>query len=113
MQEARDRVLAVYHANGLHCSATMELPEDHIALELEFLAWLCRETLDAGDDWMRVSALLKEQKEFIEQHLAKWIPAFCADIAKCAATDFYKAVGKITLGFLNVEQEILEELLGN
>ncbi|MDR0310947.1 MAG: molecular chaperone TorD family protein [Acidobacteriota bacterium] len=111
MQEARDQVLAVYRAKGLRCAEPMELPEDHIALELEFLAYLCRETLNVINDRARVSTLLKEQKEFIERHPAKWIPAFCADIAKCAATDFYKAVGKITLGFLNMERAILEDLL--
>ena len=111
MQEARDQVLSVYSARGLHSADALELPEDHIALELEFLAHLCRETLLAGDDWPRVSALLKEQKEFIELHPGKWVPAFCAEIEKCASTDFYRAVGKITLGFLNMEQAILEDLL--
>jgi anaerobic sulfite reductase subunit A len=111
MQEARDKALAVYRARGLHSADPMEIPEDHISLELEFMAHLCQETLRAGGDWACASILLKEQKEFFEQHLVRWIPAFCADIAKCASTDFYKAIGKITLGFLNMEQEILEYLL--
>jgi len=111
MQEARDQVFAIYRARGLYPDAELEIPEDHIALELEFLAHLCRETLQAGDDQARVSALLREQKEFIEQHPAKWVPAFCADIEKCASTGFYRAVGKITLGFLNMDHAILEDIL--
>ena len=111
MQEARDQVLAVYQTKGLQPAELTEIPEDHIALELEFLAHLCRETLNAGGDRARVSTLLREQKEFLEQHPGKWIPAFCADIEKCASTDFYRAIGKITLGFLNMERAILEDLL--
>ena len=111
MQEARDQVLAVYNAGGLCLDESAEIPEDHIALELEFLAHLCRETLNVGDNRARVSALLREQKEFIERHILNWIPAFCADIEKCASTDFYRALGKITRGFLNMELEILEDFL--
>jgi len=111
MQEARDQVFASYRAKGLYSAEPMEFPEDHIALELEFLAHLCRETLNAGDDRALVSALLREQKEFIERHPGKWIPAFCADIEKCASTDFYRAVGKITLGFLTMDESILNDLI--
>jgi len=111
MQEARDQAFTAYQAKGLHSADPMEIPEDHISLELEFLAHLCHETLQAGDDRALVSALLREQKEFIERHPGRWIPAFCADIEKCASTDFYRAVAKITRGFLNIETEILEELL--
>jgi anaerobic sulfite reductase subunit A len=111
MQEARDQALAAYHAKGLYPDSELEIPEDHIAIELEFLARLCRETLQAGGDRERVSTLLREQKEFIEQHPGKWVPAFCTDIEKCASTGFYRAVGKITRGFLNMEQAILEYLL--
>ena len=112
MQEARDQALAAYQAKGLHSADPMEIPEDHISLELEFMAHLCHETLQAGDDSERVSAFLREQKEFIELHILNWIPAFCDDIAKCASTDFYRAVAKITRGFLNMETEILEDLNG-
>jgi len=61
MQEARDQVLAVYNSKELQCAEPLEIPEDHIALELEFLAHLCREILNAGEDRVRVSALLMEQ----------------------------------------------------
>ena len=110
MQEARDQVLSAYRAKGLQCPEPLNIPEDHIALELEFLAHLCRETLQACGDRTRLSNLLREQKEFLEQHLGKWISAFCSDIEKCASTGFYRAVGKITLGFLNMDRKILNDL---
>lgn len=115
MQEARDRVLAAYRAKGLDKVATLEIPEDHIALEFEFMAHLCREARAAlGDsDWPAVAVSLQEQKDFLAQHLWNWAPEFCADIQKYSATDFYRAVAKITHGFLRMEQAILEDLLAD
>ena len=37
MQEARDEVLAIYHAYALDKSETWEESEDHLAVELEFM----------------------------------------------------------------------------
>jgi len=113
MQEARDQVLAIYRAKGLDRIATFEVPEDHVSIELEFLAHLCRESREAfvDGDPSRAVAALKEQKEFIERHVGKWVPAFCSDIEDCATTDFYLAAAKITRGFLNMEQAIIDELI--
>jgi anaerobic sulfite reductase subunit A len=47
MQEARDQVVALYRAKGLDKVAELELPEDHIALEFEFMAHLCQEMQSA------------------------------------------------------------------
>lgn len=113
MQEARDHVLAAYRARGLDKRGTLELPEDHISLELEFVAHLCRDTADAVavNDWPAVSAHLGEQKKFLKNHLLNWVPAFCADIGKCAATDFYRALAKITNGYLRLDLRIIESMM--
>jgi TorA maturation chaperone TorD len=112
MQEARDQVLAVYRAKGLDKAETLDYPEDHIALELEFMVHLCEETRHALDaqDWPAVSNCIQEQKDFLTQHLLNWVPRFCADVEKCADTELYKAVGKVTNGYLHMEQAILEDL---
>ncbi|MBP2656549.1 MAG: TorD-like chaperone [Firmicutes bacterium] len=113
MQDARDQVVAVYRAKGLTKLETLEFPEDHLALELEFMAYLCHETQQAlaVRDWTAVSACLKEQIDFLAQHLLNWVPAFCADIEKYSKTEFYKAIAQITNGYLRLERTILEELI--
>jgi len=113
MQESRDKVASVYKDNELKLKNTIDIPEDHIALELEFMAHLCREAMKLDGDRERVLRLLAEQKDFIERHIMNWVPAFCADIEKCASTDFYRAVAKITRGFINIDLEILEDILKN
>jgi anaerobic sulfite reductase subunit A len=113
VQEVRDRVAAVYDAKGLQKADALDLPEDHIALELEFMAYLCTEAQNFFSSKNRgaLAACLIEQKEFLAQHLLNWVPAFCADIQDYAGTDFYKAVAKITNGFLRLEKGIVDDLV--
>ena len=73
--------------------------EDHLATELEFMAWLCE------------NAKIDEQMEFLEKHLVSWLPAFHADLEKFSMTDFYRAAGKMTLGFVYMEKELLTAML--
>lgn len=113
MQEARDQVVAVYRARGLDKAETLDFPEDHLALELEFMAYLCHETQKAlnAQDRSAVSGCIKEQKDFLTHHLLNWVPEFCADVEKFAGTEFYKAVAKITRGYLQLERTMLDDLL--
>lgn len=113
MQAARDQVMAVYSAKGLYKAEELAFPEDHLALELDFMAYLCHETQAAlaQQDWPAVSASLKEQLDFLTQHLLNWVPAFCADIEKFAETGFYKAIAKVTNSYLRLERIILKELI--
>jgi anaerobic sulfite reductase subunit A len=113
MQDARDKVVAAYRAKGLSKAEMLDFPEDHIALEFEFMAHLCHETqhVFVTQDWPAVSVCLKEQLAFLEQHLLNWVPGFCADVEKFAETEFYKAVAKVTNGYLRLERTILEDMI--
>lgn len=112
MQEARDQVMELYRAKGLGKSASLDLPEDHIALELEFIAYLCQETKAAigAQNWTAIAASIAEQQEFLAKHLLNWVPEFSADIQKYAETKFYGALAKITSGYLRMDQALLEDL---
>lgn len=114
MQEARDQVLASYLKKGLQKNPeTASFPEDHLALELYFMAVLCEEGagLTAGDQPAAVLESLQEQRQFLQEHLLNWIPGFCRDIDGYAATDFYRGIGRITSGFLKMDGAVLIGLL--
>lgn len=113
MQEAQDQVKVIYSAKGLSKEDKRpELFEDHIALELEFMAFLCQETKCMFDTENESGILssLKEEMDFLKQHLLNWICKFCADVEKYADTEFYKGIGKITNGYLKLDYAILENL---
>ncbi len=135
MQEARDEVLALYRAAGLKKRDTWRDGEDHIALELEYmqaLAQRCVALLRADDDGaeadsenvdhvdmpnastnMRgVELLLRAQHNFLEDHLARWVPAFTRDVETYAMTDFYRGVARLTRGFVETDGEFTRETFG-
>ncbi len=112
MQEARDAVLANYRRESLQRAADFRGPEDHVALELEFMAHMCRRTAAAMGRGERQAALacLDRQREFLNRHLLRWVPAFCRDVRRLAGTDFYRGLARFTADFLRVDRELLRGL---
>jgi len=114
MQEARDEVLATYRANNLKKGKWNE-GEDHIALELEFMQVLCGRIAEAlkADDEDAAIEMLNTQYNFLENHLINWVPMLVSEMLKFAKTDFYQGLGKLTLGFIETEEELLRDLLND
>ncbi|HLA28218.1 MAG TPA: molecular chaperone TorD family protein [Syntrophales bacterium] len=114
MQEARDEVVRIYREEEIDRADGVTEPEDHIAFELEYMALLCQKAIDALDrnDWCLVQDYLKKQGEFLEWHLANWVPDFCIDLLAAAELDFYKSAAHLTRGFLELEQETIPALMG-
>jgi TorA maturation chaperone TorD len=113
MQDARDEVIYLYQTEGLHKVDNFNEPEDHLGIELEFMALLCekaQDTLKAGDVRKTLDHLRK-QEEFLSQHLLNWVPRFCEDVLKFAREDLYRGLAKITLGLLRLDQETIQDLL--
>lgn len=63
-----------------------------MALQLDFMAYLCRrmsERLKGGEKITDEPAI---QREFLDGCLSKWVPKFCEDIIKSPNSDFYKGI---------------------
>lgn len=79
-----DAAMAV---TGLH-----RIPDDHIALELEFMAYLADEaekSLEKGDDGAASQAGARLES-FHREHLAKWVPFFADRMHESAESGFYR-----------------------
>jgi TorA maturation chaperone TorD len=112
MQEARDDALRWYHRFGLGKSADWSDCEDHLGLELEFMAFLIKEYLGAVESGEQDSAadLLQAQKEFLRTHLLNWVPAFARDVLRYSATDFYRGLASFTTAYLDQDSAVLESV---
>jgi TorA maturation chaperone TorD len=113
MQKPRDEVLAEFRSMGLQKSEDFAEPEDHIALELQFMAHMSEKTgsaLTVGK-YADARKYLEIQKGFLEGHLVWWVPKLTVDIIKVARQGFYKAIAKITNGYIHIDKSILNELL--
>jgi TorA maturation chaperone TorD len=71
------------------------VPADHIMVELEFTALLL-DSYDKTDDCKLRLAL----REWIENHMSKWIPAFTEEIRLHADSDFYRTTAEILRSLL-------------
>ena len=114
MQDSRDEVLALYRAAGLEKDKSWPESEDHLALELEYLAIHTRraiEALAAGDE-DGAFANLVTQLHFMDDHLMNWVPMMTADMRKFARTDLYRGLSYLTEGFLTEDRAFLAELVG-
>jgi len=115
MQDARDEVLAIYRSEGLNRSVDWHDDEDHVALELEFMQYLCERLVEAVEqgDFERADSLLATQGGFLNAHLCNWVPLMTADMRTFARSGLYKGLATLTEGYLEVEQELFDELLGD
>lgn len=102
MGETTLAVRQAYAAAGLTLAPdTRELP-DHVAAELEFLAWLSNEQAAAWSvtDEARVVHWLRHEHSFLEQHLGQWLAAFAERVVAAAALPFYSGLAAIASSFV-------------
>ena len=82
---------------------------DHISVELEFMqqVTLREEQVLSEEDQEGVLYCLKMEKKFIEEHLNRWIPAFCEKIINRAELPFYRGMAALTKSFITFEKEYI------
>lgn len=110
MQDARDEVLSMYRSEGFAYSVRGNLPEDHIAAEMEFMALLCEKEIEAyeNDDSEEVERVSRVQRSFVADHLSAWIPEFCDQVQSRSRTLLYGGLAQITEEFLAAEREFMK-----
>ena len=112
MQEAHDAMGALLRSSGLACKGSPNEPADHIALELDYMAHLVGQGLCAAEagNGEAVSSSVASQLAFLREHLLNWVPSFAHDVERYAETGFYRGIGKMTLGFLEMDEGELRRL---
>lgn len=83
----------LYGRYGLAINSLNELP-DHLAVELEFLSYLCEQEATAMQtgDTQGAQAYHQAQADFLDRHLRKWLGAFCSKVQAAAPAGFYADV---------------------
>jgi len=108
--EALVKLKSDYRKAGIVKSHEYKEPEDHIAFELKFMHYLCEEGA-ATDTRERIKDCVTLQREFLDEHILKWVPAFCDALYAYERTDFYKGIAKLTKGFILLEDAVVSDLL--
>ena len=113
MQDAYEAVRQLYHKYGFVKSEECDLHEDHIALEIQFLAHLSGRAAKLFEEGKEAEAcdVLRLQKTFIETHIKNWVSRFCDDIRACPVSPFYKGWSYILEGFVFTLKGAIEDML--
>jgi TorA maturation chaperone TorD len=96
------KVNALYERFGLELASTYREPADHVGLQFEFLSHLGQLSLQALDEGntAEFSELCKAQREFLRDHLVRWVPRWARDVDAHAQTEFYRGMARLACGVL-------------
>ncbi|GMR09304.1 MAG: hypothetical protein BMS9Abin28_0122 [Anaerolineae bacterium] len=85
--ESTERVSRCYAEAGLQVGDEYpELP-DHISLELAFMAHL---TMKEASETPQRELWRQRQRDFLQHHLARWLPSFCQRLDQSDGSPFYR-----------------------
>lgn len=99
-------VVRMYDLYGFKKRQSFKEPEDNIAVELEFMAHLCDlacRSIDEGKNDYG-AGYMKNQAEFLDLHLSKWVPKLVNKLRSASKNDFYLALGDLLIGFTSTDQ---------
>lgn len=108
-EETTFQVREHYHRHNLEFIRENQEPDDHIAIELEFilhLNQLCLQNLDNN----QLHKLINHQIEFHEQHMQQWIPAFTTKILNHTDSLLYKGAALLLRDFTVSDYHSLLEI---
>jgi TorA maturation chaperone TorD len=109
-QEQTIQVRNWYSRFSLQAEKLNKEPDDHIGLELLFIAHLASLALQSieQDENKSIDELLQAQRDFLSEHLLRWGPGWCKLVIEHASTDFYRGLAHLTLGALSALADHLQ-----
>lgn len=113
MQEAYSQVVRAYREQKLAKDEAFTEPEDHITVELAFMATLAERSaafLREGHEEAAEQTVI-QQLAFAKEHLLNWVDIFCADLAAAADGSFYEHLAAFTAAFVKEDAAVLEDIL--
>jgi TorA maturation chaperone TorD len=109
--ELTAEVKRIVESSGLEYKSEFTGMPDHISVELEFMQHVVQREAQAweADDDKTAMICLKNEKEFVDEHLSGWIPDFCEKVIKAADWPFYREMARLTRSFIEFEKEELKK----
>jgi anaerobic sulfite reductase subunit A len=101
-----------YAAAALSISSSFGESPDHVAVELEFLSFLCDQEAKAweGRRLTEGTDALKRQAKFLDKHLSRWFPAFARRVIGKNGSEIYTAVTRAIQAFVAHDSDLVKAL---
>jgi putative dimethyl sulfoxide reductase chaperone len=115
-QQTTMDVRKLYNKYGFQAGDYNIEADDHIGLELDFIFHLNRLCIESAESQaatalQEIRYLLKEQKQFIEDHLEKFVPMLAQMVEEHAETYFFRGMAALLQHYLTIDSTVLTELL--
>jgi DMSO reductase family type II enzyme chaperone len=103
-------ISGIYAQAGLAVSPKFNDLPDHIAIELEFMSFLCEKELQGmlESNGEATAVAQQEQRDFLDRHLAFWFPQFTKKVLSETNEQLYKNVIEAAFSFLRNELALAE-----
>jgi TorA maturation chaperone TorD len=135
------QIRALYEHEGCLPAERPNVSDDHLAIELDFMRFLCEQAkaaFEAGDAagaeaeaaaslaaapdaaaaaeaakaaYAEAERVTAVQAAFIQEHLCTWLPDYTADLRAAARLPYYSCFATVLKAFVNYDAELLAELL--
>ncbi len=106
MGESTAEAQRIYRESGLDMSPDFTSPPDHVAAELEFLAYLGFQESNSRD--ADQETFFREQRAlFLERHIGRWFPMFAENVENNTEMGFYLELTRLTGRLLESEKRHL------
>ena len=105
-------VVRIYQIYGFKKRGSFREPEDHISVELEFMAHLCDLAVLSVEQGRAdyAKGYLKNQKEFLETHVWRWVPELVKKVRWASKNEFYLAMASLLAGFVSTDRFMVVRL---
>ena len=99
----------ILNEHGLESKRKDKQPEDHLGLQLLFIAVKSEQLLSVDSE--KQCSAVKEQIDFINQHILSWINELTNDAKVHGSVGFYAGLIELIWGTLLWDKELLEEFV--
>ncbi len=107
------RLEVTYAAAGLHLGDVVGQRPDHVAVQLEFMAFLCAAEADEWERPARAAAVeaLAHGRSFLRLHLGHWFSGFARDVEERSVEPLYRAAAGAACAFIEHDRDLVEALV--
>lgn len=93
-------IKAFYRNFGLGMANEVNDLEDTLTAELEFMQFLAAKEAQAGESGESAAGYIRAQRDFLQRHLARWMPAFADAVNTKVDEPFFVSLSQLTNGFV-------------
>ena len=106
-------VTAAYREAGFERIDVPAVPQDHLAVELRFMALLAANESAAWDTSSveQARALLDRELAFLDGHLLFWVPTYCERMGIETHVPFFAALARMTAAVLTLDRQNVDAAL--